>query len=229
MRTHDHEPPPPATDAVRTWAAGSTVVPDPSLAIPTFDGDPVRVGATPGFVAISPDGRLAYIARREAGVVTVVDTSINKVLADVPIPAGPPQYIAFAPDGRRAYVSVYNADLTINAVAVLDTRTTKLMETIPVNKKPYALAVSPDQKFVYVPSHDAAVIDIIDIAANKVVKSVPVAPNPHWVTFDADGKLRLHRQSRLESDLGHGHRDQHGDRDDPRRDQSAQPRSLPRR
>ena len=145
------------------------------------------VGATPGFVAISPDGRLAYIARRAAGVVTVLDTSINKVVADVPIPAGPPQFIAFAPDGSRAYVSVYNADLTINAVAVLDTRTTKLVETIPVNKKPYALAVSPDQKFVYVPSHDAAVIDIIDIAANKVVQSVPVAPNPHWVTFDADG------------------------------------------
>ena len=31
-------------------------------------------------------------------------------------------------------------------------------------------------------------IDIIDIAANKVVQSVPVAPNPHWVTFDATGK-----------------------------------------
>ena len=109
----------------------------------------MAVGGTPGFVAISPDGRLAYIARRAAGVVTVLDTSINKVVADVPIPAGPPQFIAFAPDGSRAYVSVYNADLTINAVAVLDTRTTKLVETIPVNKKPYALAVSPDQKFVY--------------------------------------------------------------------------------
>ena len=71
----------------------------------------------------------------------------------------------------------------------MDTRTTKLLETIPVDQKPYALAVSPNQKFVYVPSHDTAVIDIIDIAANKVVQTVPVAPNPHWVTFDADGKF----------------------------------------
>jgi len=179
--------PPPATTSFQPASPVPSVVPAPSLAIPTVDGNPVAVGGTPGFVAISPDGRLAYIARRAAGVVTVLDTSINKVVADVPIPAGPPQFIAFAPDGSRAYVSVYNADLTINAVAVLDTRTTKLVETIPVNKKPYALAVSPDQKFVYVPSHDAAVIDIIDIAANKVVQSVPVAPNPHWVTFDADG------------------------------------------
>jgi len=185
---HQHEPQPPATtQQTEPGPPVPSIVPDPSLAIPSYDGDPVNVGATPGFVAISPDGRLAYVARRDAGVVSVLDTSINKVLAEVPIPAGPPQYIAFAPDGRRAYVSVYNADLTINAVAVLDTRTTKLLETIPVNKKPYALAVSPDQKYVYVPSHDSAVIDIIDIAANKVVQSVPVAPNPHWVTFDADG------------------------------------------
>ena len=185
--THDHEPPPLAPAPFPPATPVPTVVPDPSLAIPTYDGDPVPIGAPAGFVAISPDGRLAYVARRDAGVVTVLDTSINKVLAEVPIPAGPPQYIAFAPDGKRAYVSVYNSDLSINAVAVLDTRTTKLLETIPVNKKPYALAVSPDQKFVYVPSHDSAVIDIIDIAANKVVNSVPVAPNPHWVTFNADG------------------------------------------
>jgi YVTN family beta-propeller protein len=185
--TQQVAPAPPATASFQPAPPVPFVVPAPSLAIPTVDGNPVAVGETPGFVAISPDGRLAYIARRAAGVVTVLDTAINKVVADVPIPAGPPQFIAFTPDGSRAYVSVYNADLTINAVAVLDTRTTKLVETIPVNKKPYALAVSPDQKFVYVPSHDAAVIDIIDIAANKVVQSVPVAPNPHWVTFDADG------------------------------------------
>ena len=146
--TQQVAPPPPATTSFQPAPPVPSVVPAPSLAIPTVDGNPVAVGETPGFVAISPDGRLAYIARRAAGVITVLDTSINKVVAEVSIP-GPPQFIAFAPDGSRAYVRVYNADLTINAVAVLDTRTTKLVETIPVNKKPYALAVSPDQKFVY--------------------------------------------------------------------------------
>jgi serine/threonine-protein kinase len=184
--------PPPAPTPTPSWTPGPPVphvVPAASLAIPTFEGNPVPVGQTAGFVAISPDGRLAYIARRAAGFVTVVDLTANKVLADVPIPAGPPQFIAFTADGSRAYVSVYNADLSINAVAVLDTRTTRLIETIRVNKKPYALAVTPDQKSVYVPSHDAEVIDIIDVAQNKVVDSVPVAKNPHWVTFDADGKF----------------------------------------
>ena len=52
----------------------------------------------------APNGRQLYIANRAAGVVTVVDTAVDKVTATIPITAGPPQYIAFSPDGRKAYV-----------------------------------------------------------------------------------------------------------------------------
>ena len=169
--------------------AAPAVVPVASVAIPTIDGAPIPVGEMPGFVAISPDGRLAYIANRAAGVVTVLDITINKVTATIPVPAGPPQFIALTPDGSHAYVSIYNTDETINLVAVIDTKSTRLLGTIPVDKKPYALAVTPDQRFVYVPSHDAAHLDIIDIATNTVVQTVPVPPNPHWVTFTPDGKV----------------------------------------
>jgi len=177
------------TSATIQTPVRAPVVPAPSVAVPTFDGSPIEVGPTPGFATISPDGRLVYIANRDAGFVTVVDTTVNKRVAEIPIPAGPPQFIAFTPDGSRAYVSIYNAKKTINLTAVLDTRTVKLLRTIPVDKKPYALAVSPDQRFVYVPSHDAGAIDIIDIATNRVTKKIPVAPNPHWVAFTPDGKF----------------------------------------
>ncbi len=177
------------TPSLETPVVSAPATPVASVAIPTIDGDPIPVGQTPGYVAISPDGRVAYIANRDAGVVTVLDMTINKVIAKIPVPAGPPWFIALTPDGSRAYVSIYNADKTINLVAVLDTRTTKLLGTIPVEQKPYALAVSPDQRFVYVPSHDTAHIDIIDVATNAVVQEVPVPANPHWVTFTPDGKF----------------------------------------
>ena len=178
-----------AGNRVAPPGTSTAVVPEPAVAIPTVDGPPVAVGATPGFVAIAPNGRYAYIANRAAGVVTVLDLTIDKVISTIPIQAGPPQYIAFAPDGNHAYVSIYNDPKTINLVAVLDTRTTRVLQTIPVKQKPYALAVTPDQRFVYVPSHDAGAIDIIDIGTNTVVDSVDVLPNPHWVTFSPDGKL----------------------------------------
>lgn len=177
----------PATAPVAT-AAAPTVAPAPAVAIPSIAGDPIPVGATPGFVAITPDGRFAYIANRAAKVVTVLDTTINKVTATIPIDAGPPQFIAFSPDGSRAYVSLYNDDKTINLVDVINTRTTKALQEIPVEQKPYALAVTPDGTSVWVPSHDAGALDIIDVATNTVTEKLPVARNPHWVAFAPDGR-----------------------------------------
>ena len=76
------------------------------MPIPAIAGE-IPVGSTPGYVAIAPNGTFAYVANRAAGVVTVVDTAIDKVVATIPLPDGPPQYLAFAPDGSRLYVSVF--------------------------------------------------------------------------------------------------------------------------
>ena len=108
------------------------------------------MGDTPGFVTIAPNGTFAYVANRAAGVVTVVDTAIDKVVATIPIPDGPPQYLAFSPDGSRLYVSVFNdPDRSINEVAVLDTQTNTVVAKIRVGTRPYALAVKPDGSEIY--------------------------------------------------------------------------------
>jgi YVTN family beta-propeller protein len=158
-----------------------------SLPIPAMAGE-IPVGKTPGFVAIAPNGKFAYIANRAAGVVTVVDTAIDKVVAAIPVPDGPPQYLAFAPDGKRLYVSVFNdPDRSINEVAVLDSQTNTVLTTIKVGTRPYALDVTPDGSQIYVPNHDSGTVSVIDTATNALVADIPVKPNPHWVEFSADG------------------------------------------
>jgi YVTN family beta-propeller protein len=89
-------PPPNASSPQAAPAPAPTI--GPEVPIPAL-GTPVQVGKTPGFVAVSPNGRHAYVANRDAQLVTVVDTAINQVTATIPIPAGPPQFLAFAPDG----------------------------------------------------------------------------------------------------------------------------------
>lgn len=159
----------------------------PSMAIPEV-GPSVDVGASPGYVEVSPNGRLAYIANWTAGTITVLDTTINKTTATIPMP-GPPQFIAFSADGSRAYVSIYDKNHSdVNFVTVLDTATNRVLNTIPVDKRPFAVAVAPDQRSVWVSSHDTAQIDIIDLESNRVTKRIPVAPNPHWVVFSRDGR-----------------------------------------
>jgi YVTN family beta-propeller protein len=174
--------PPPAQRPVSSTPPVAT-----SLPIPAVAGE-IPVGKTPGFVAIAPSGEFAYIANRAAGVVTVVDTAIDKVVATIPVPDGPPQYLAFAPDGKRLYVSVFNdPDRSINEVAVLDSRTNTVLTKIKVGTRPFALNVTPDGSQIYVPNHDSGTVSVIDTATNSLVADIPVKPNPHWVAFSADG------------------------------------------
>jgi YVTN family beta-propeller protein len=159
-----------------------------SIAVPTV-GESIPVGPTPGYLHMAPNGRFAYIASREAGVITVLDTTINKVTATIPVPQGPPQFVAFSPNGDRAYVSVFNKDLTINLVVFVDTATNAIIAQVPVGKKPYASATTPDGRLLYVPSHDEGRLDVIDTTTGQETTRIPVPRNPHWVAFGKDGRF----------------------------------------
>ena len=160
--------------------------PSPAVPIPSI-GATIEVGETPGFVVAAPNGRQLYVANRTAGVVTVVDTAVDEVTARIRIDAGPPQFINFSPDGRRAYVSVWDEERTVAAVSVLDTTTNSVVETIPVDTRPFLSAVSPDGKWVYVPNHDTDSVSVIDAATDELVTNFTVPPNPHWIAFTRDG------------------------------------------
>ncbi len=82
---------PPAAAPAEEALKPSASVPIPSI------GPTIPVGPTSGFVVVSPNGRQVYVANRNAGVVTVVDTAVNKVTATIPVSAGPPQFLAFSP------------------------------------------------------------------------------------------------------------------------------------
>lgn len=167
-------------------SAAALPPPAPSVPIPTL-GTAVPVGATPGFAAMSPNGRLVYIANGNAKLVTVLDTSVNRVVATIPIPAGPPQFLTFSPDGRRAYISIFNDSGSVAVVAVLDTTTNALVGQVGVRSRPYRAAVTADGKTLYVPNHDSGTVSMIDTASLKVIREIKVPPDPHWIEFSKDG------------------------------------------
>src|SRR5262249_37311272 len=153
-------------------SAAAVAPPDPgppAVSVPTPSaGTPIPVGATPGFAAASPNGRLLYVAGGNSKVVTVVDTSANRVITTVPIAAGPPEFLTFSPDGRRVSVSVFDAAASISVVAVLDTTTNQVVGQVTVPARPFRAAVSPDGRTLYVPSNDSSSVSVIDTASLKV-------------------------------------------------------------
>ncbi|MBW0093323.1 protein kinase [Pseudonocardia sp. KRD-188] len=157
-----------------------------AVAIPTVAGT-FPAGDTPGYAHVTPNARTLYICNRNAGVVTVFDTTINGIVATIPVPAGPPRFVSFSPDGSEAYISVYNDEFTENFVSVLDTATNEITATVPVGKRPFASSTNPDGSLLFVPSHDDGRVDVIDLATDTVAREIPVARNPHWVAFGRDG------------------------------------------
>ena len=148
----------------------------------------IPMSASPRFVAVSPDGRHAYTANRDAQSITVVDTATNQVTATIPVAAGPPRFLSFAPDGRKLYVSIFNDRGTIHSLGVLDSRSNTMVATIPQPARPFPAEASPDGTQLYVPLPDIASISVIDTTTNDTIGQIPVAPNPAGVAFSADGQ-----------------------------------------
>jgi YVTN family beta-propeller protein len=137
-------------------------------------------------VAVTPDGRRAYVTRSDTNTVRVVDLESNTAVGK-PIPVDKrPADVAVAPDGRRVYVS--NSES--GTVSVIDTATnTTIGQPIPVGQAPKGVVVSPDGHRVYVADSGSNQVSVIDTDTNtNVGKPIPVANRPGGLAISPDGR-----------------------------------------
>jgi YVTN family beta-propeller protein len=175
------------TSASRAAGRGSVA---PSANVPTVAAK-IPVGKTPSYVQVAPNGKLAYVANQNAGVITVISTATDRVSGIINIPQGPPQFISFSPDSRTAYASVYNTSGSVHLVAFIDTATSTVTGTVTVNNgTPGPSATSPDGRYLYVPNHNMTMgtrtgnlVDVIDTSTRRLTDSIAVPMNPHWLVF----------------------------------------------
>ncbi len=166
-----------------------------SVDVPTVAAK-IPVGKTPAYVQVAPNGKFAYIANQNAGVITVLNTATDQVSGIIDIPQGPPQFVSFSPDSRYAYVSVYNDSDSVHLIAFVDTATSTVTSTVQVdNSRPGPSAASPDGRSLYVPNHNMTMgtangndIDVIDTASKRLSGKIAVPMNPHWLAFGAGGQ-----------------------------------------
>jgi YVTN family beta-propeller protein len=92
----------------------------------------------PTGIAISPDGRSAYIANGRANEVSVIDVAARAVVASIPV-GQRPWGVALTPDGATLYV----ANGRSNSVSVISTADRRVVDTIAVGERPYTVAVVP--------------------------------------------------------------------------------------
>ncbi|WP_225988289.1 beta-N-acetylglucosaminidase domain-containing protein [Streptomyces lincolnensis] len=143
----------------------------------------IPVGANPGEVVVSADGRTAYAANQGSNTVSVIDTASDKVTATVAVgrvPAG----LALTPDGTTLWVANY----TDGMVQPVDTGTLKAGTPVTVGSGPENMAITPDGTTLYVANIHDNTVSPVDLAARKADDPVPVGPRPFNVVAAPDGK-----------------------------------------
>ncbi|GAA2279367.1 hypothetical protein GCM10010149_23960 [Nonomuraea roseoviolacea subsp. roseoviolacea] len=128
------------------------------------------------------------------GAVTRLDTATNTVAGHTPA-GGCPAAIALNPDGDRAYVANLAREGK-DAILVMSTISSGVLDAIEVDHGPAGLAVTPDGAQVY-----ATVYDTYDLSHNKVLAidartesvsaTIPIAGNPGPVAVDHAGRWAL--------------------------------------
>lgn len=143
----------------------------------------IYVGGPQHHVAISPDGKYAYLSVMPSSV-SVIDITTRKKIASVKVGAGPDS-VAFSPDSKYAYITNSEDD----TVSVIKTSTHQTVATIAVGELPDHIVVSPDGRKVFLTNNFSENISVIDTATNKVIATIPAGRGTHGIAISPDGKF----------------------------------------
>jgi YVTN family beta-propeller protein len=173
---------------------------DRSAAIAT-----IAVGKRPRGLALSPDGRLLYVAvsgvpkcpppltdaqcaqlKRDpsADGIAVVDTAARartRLLTGVT----DPERVAVSRDGRRLFVSEEDAA----RLAVVDAARGRVLATVAVGREPEGVRLSPNGLWVLVTSEEDNTVTIVDARSYAILAKVTVGARPRDLAFTSDSRL----------------------------------------
>ncbi len=147
-------------------------------------GTAIKVGMAPNSVAITPNGRTAYVTNLSGLSVTPIEIT-NKNATDPEISAGEtPEGIAITPDGKTAYV-VNHFSKSVTPIN-LETKTAET--TITVGEDPTGIAITPNGKLAYVTNEGSESVTPIEITnKNTPGAAIKVGKHPYGIAITPNG------------------------------------------
>ena len=145
-------------------------------------GKPIRVGANPRAIAITPGGRMAYVVNSGSDTVTPIATGTRR--AEAPIRVGSdPQAIAIAPGGATAYVTNAGSD----SVTPINLASRTAEAAIPVGSQPHAIAITPDGRTAFVLNWGGSSVTPISLRSGRAGSPIGVGSYPFAISVAPDG------------------------------------------
>src|SRR2546425_1110855 len=156
----------------------------------------VTAGTGPQAVAITPDGRFAYVVNLTSNDVSVINTATNTLAATVAVGFGP-FGVAITPNGAFAYVTACGARCANGGVWVISTATNAVVATVPLVGCSTGVAITPDGAFAYVANNSSSTVSVIETVTNHLVLTVSVGTSPQGIAITPDGAFVYVTQSAL--------------------------------
>jgi DNA-binding beta-propeller fold protein YncE len=145
----------------------------------------IRLPATSHHLALHPAGDRFYVATRTGGSVLEVDISRYRVLRSFVL-GGWPQGLVVSPDGTMLYVA--NEQHGIDVVGL---GSGKCVERIKCDSGSVALAMSPDQRFLYAGYPRRGRVGLIALASLEPRGMLETGGRPGQLAFDGNGRVIL--------------------------------------
>jgi DNA-binding beta-propeller fold protein YncE len=159
----------------------------------------VEAGAGAAGISVTRDGRLALVANRNEGTVSVFrieGRSLRKI--DTVAVGGAesgPSHVAISPDGRIALVT-RDGDHTVSLLSIEGEKVTYAQHDFGIGLKPYGAVITPDGREAVVANlglgrGDNDTISLIDLTLKppRSVETYVVGQTPEGIALSADGKL----------------------------------------
>ena len=154
-------------------------------------GRQVEFPGRPTQVALRPDGQTAAVLNAKGDPLTVIDLASGTVVGGYTAGDSSTSYdgLAYSHAGDALYSSYADGKLGVSPVNPDGSLGTSLAVPLGAsNPVPGGLAVSPDDKTVYVALSATNALGVVDVASEALTTSITVGNTPHGVVITPDGK-----------------------------------------
>ncbi|MDQ1248452.1 MAG: hypothetical protein QG597_2824 [Actinomycetota bacterium] len=144
----------------------------------------VGVGSGPMGLALTPDGKRAYVANSQSGTVSVVDLVSRAVIASVPV-GEVPWDVTVNPSGSRVFVAMRRG----TGLPQIDTFTNTALNAIPIGSPSTSVAMDRSGGLIFVATDGTNDLTVVNAANGGIVARVPIGPEPTAVAVAPTGQF----------------------------------------
>jgi YVTN family beta-propeller protein len=163
--------------------ASLTVIdPNVSMAGSTSTLAQLRLPAPGMDWAQDAERKVLYVSTPQSGQVAMVDTESFKLIGSVDAGTEPARLV-LQPDGKYLWVGNDARDAQRSGVTAIDADTRAVVASIPTGAGHHEIAVSPDNRRVFVSNREAGTVSVIDAATQRRLRDLSTGPMPIAIAY----------------------------------------------